>query len=184
MIHLRQKSRGTMRKKSPSPAGGVDEFPDDSPDDVQVEAITPISSASDQPDHSAKEGPTLTLGSAKRLSMRGKAARALVTALVVIAARVVLPHPTFILPPGNARHQTLAPVQTPQSGRFSTGEWEQVAGPPVQTAYFYDLVPSPSAQDTAYACLFLESFNAGQVIIRSDITELWVTRDAGYTWRQ
>ena len=173
-----------MRKKSPSPAGGVDEFPDDSPDDVQVEAITPISSASDQPDHSATEGPTLTLGWAKRLSMRGKAARALVTALVVIAALVVLPHPTFILPPGNARHQTLAPVQTPQSGRFSTGEWEQVAGPPVQTAYFYDLVPSPSAQDTAYACLFLESFNAGQVIIRSDITELWVTRDAGYTWRQ
>jgi hypothetical protein len=121
----------------------------------------------------------------KRLTVRGKVARTLIVALAMVAALVVLlPHPTFTLSPDTARGPTPAPPQTPQADRFSTGEWEPVAGPPVQTAYFYDLVPSPSSQDTAYACLFLESFDAGRVTVNSDITELWVTRDAGYSWRQ
>ena len=74
---------------------------------------------------------------------------------MIAALVVLLPNPTFTLPLGVARHPTLAPMQTPLPGKFSTGEWEPVAGPPVQTAYFYDLVPSPSEPDTAYACLFL-----------------------------
>ncbi|HEY7020728.1 MAG TPA: hypothetical protein VH349_06385 [Ktedonobacterales bacterium] len=171
-----------MRKKSPSPAdsmGEVDEFADESLDGIWIEPITSISSASRQPGHSAAEGSAIAPGWRKRLSTRGKAARALVTALVVIAALVVLlPNPIFTLPPGVARHPTLAPVQTPLPGKFSTGEWEPVARPPVQTAYFYNLVPSPSKPDTAYACLFLEP--AGN----SSAAQLWVTRDAGYTWRR
>jgi hypothetical protein len=197
MLHLRKRSEEVMRKKSPSPPVGLDDSdeppevaPDESLDAVRIEAISPAPSASHQPDRSAPdrstaEWPAIAPDWTKRLSTRSKVARALVIALVMIAVlAVLLPNPIFTLPPGVARHSTLAPAQTPQPGKFSTGEWEQVAGPPVQTAYFYDLVPSPSAQDTAYACLFLESLDAGQVIIRSDITELWVTRDAGYTWRQ
>lgn len=174
-----------MRKKSQSPPGSADEFSDKLLDDAQVEAITPISNASDHPNHSAAEESAATPDWTKRLTKRGKAARVLVIALVMIAALVVLlPRPAFILPPGLARYMTPAPTQTPLPGRFSTGEWEPVARPPVQTAYAYDVVPSPVSPNTAYACLFLESFNAGQASARSAITELWVTRDAGYTWRQ
>jgi hypothetical protein len=174
-----------MRKKSPSSADGADEFSDESLDDVLVEAITPISSGPAPPGRSAAEGSLLAPDWAKRLTARGKAARTLIIALAMITAlAVVLPHPAFTLSAVNARHPPLAPTLTPQPARFSTGDWEPVAGPPVQTAYFYDLVPSPVNPNTAYACLFLESFDAGHVAVNSDITELWITRDAGYTWRQ
>jgi hypothetical protein len=168
-----------MRKKLQSSVDDANEYPEEPPDDVQIEAITSTSSTYDQPDHSAAEGLTLAPGWTKRLSTRSKATRAVVIALVMIAALIVLlPNPTFTLPPGFARHPTLTPVQTPLPGKFSTGEWEPVAGPPVRTAYFYDLVPSPSRQDTAYACLFLESATT------SSVAQLWATRDAGYTWRR
>jgi hypothetical protein len=174
-----------MRKKSQSSASGADEFSDESLDDLQVEAITSLSKASDQRHRSAAEEPAAAPGWTKRLPTRGKVTRALVTALVVIAALVILlPHPTFTLPPGVARLMTPAPTQTPLPGRLSTGEWEPVAMPPVQTAYFYDLVPSPVNPNTAYACLFLESLDSGQIVMKSNIAELWVTGDAGYTWRQ
>jgi hypothetical protein len=174
-----------MRKKSPSSSDSANEFPEEPPDDLQVEAITPITSASGQPDRSAAEGAATTLGWTKRLTTHGKAVRALVIVLVIIVVLVILlPHPTVTLPSGIARLLTPAPTQTPQPGRFSTGEWEPVAGPPVQTAYFYDLVPSPVNPNTAYTCLFLESLEAGQIVVRSDVPELWFTRDAGYTWRQ
>jgi hypothetical protein len=171
-----------MRKKSPSPAdgmGGWDELADESLDGIWIETITSTSSASHRLGHSAAEGSAIAPGWRKRLSTRGKVARALVIALVMIAALVVLlPNPIFTLPLGIARHPTLAPVQTPLPGRFSTGDWEPVAGPSVQTAYFYDLVPSPSRPDTAYACLFRDSAD------NRGVAQLWVTRDAGYSWRQ
>ncbi|HEY7092218.1 MAG TPA: hypothetical protein VH393_03510 [Ktedonobacterales bacterium] len=120
-----------MRKKSPSPAdsmGGADESADESLDGIWIEAITSTSSASHQPGHSAAERSAIATDWRKRLSTRGKAARALVFALVVIAALVVLlPNPIFTLPLGVARHPTLAPMQTPLLVRFSTGEWEPVA---------------------------------------------------------
>jgi hypothetical protein len=179
MLHLRKRSAEAMRKKSQSPAGGADEFSDESLDDVQVEAITAISNAPDLPGHSAAEESAAAPGWTKRLSTRGKVARTLVIALAVIVALVVLlPNPAFTLPPGIVRRLTPASTQTPLPGRFSTGDWEPVARPPIQTAYSYDLVPSPVNPDTAYACLFIESAEHNSVV------QLWITRDAGYAWRQ
>jgi len=171
-----------MREKSPSPAHGSDDSDDpleESLDGVWIETITSTSSASHQPDHSAADRRTVSPTWTMRLSTRGKAARTLIIALAMIVALVVLlPNPAFPLPSEAARRLTPAPTQTPHLGRFSTGDWEPVAGPPVQTAYFYDLIPSPSTQDTAYTCLFIKSAE------HSSVVQFWLTRDAGYTWRK
>ena len=188
MIHLRQKSGEVIRKKPQSPAVGrndADASSDQSLDGVRIEPITPISTASDQPRHSAAEEPAATPGWTKHLTTRAKVARTLVIALVVIATlAVLLPHPTVTLPPGIARLLTPAPTQTPQPGKFTTGPLEPVSGPPVQTDYSYGLVPSAADPDTAYACLFLTGTEDGRQVFKSAAGQLWITHDAGHTWLQ
>jgi hypothetical protein len=174
-----------MRKIPQPPPDGADEPPDDALDGVQIEAISSISGSPDRLRSSTIQKPAIAPDWTKRLTTRGKMVRTLVIAVVLIAALVVLlPHPTFSLPPDLARLLTPAPTQTPQPGRFSTDEWEPVAGPPVQTSSFFPIVPSSAGPNIAYACLFVRSPENGRMGPSGDAGQLWITRDAGYTWRQ
>jgi hypothetical protein len=153
--------------------------------DARVEAIASGSSSeAAPPDHaSADEGggvPSVT----KRLSQRGKVARALIVALALLVALLaLLPHPTFTLPPALARLLTPAPTPTPLPSAFTTGSWDEVPGPPIPAGNYYELTPSLHDPATAYACTMLASA-AAPAGARSSDAALWLTRDAGQTWRQ
>ena len=119
-----------MRENTPSTPDDGDAA-DESFDGAQIDPSA--SSASRAAAHRGREGQRGAPGWTQRLSLQGKLARALVVALaLLVALLVVLPHAAFTVPPGIARWLTPAPTVTPQPGHLSTGQWEQVAGPPVQ----------------------------------------------------
>ncbi|HEY7021564.1 MAG TPA: hypothetical protein VH349_10640 [Ktedonobacterales bacterium] len=76
---------------------------------------------------------------------------------------------------------TPAPTATPQLGHFSVGQWEQVAGPPVQASG--DLVASPVDPLTAYSCTLSLQADPSKPYSARPVT-VWVTHDAGVRWAQ
>jgi photosystem II stability/assembly factor-like uncharacterized protein len=173
-----------MGKNTQSAADEADAA-DESFDGGRIEAMA--SSASSEPEkaeHVGADGPVTAPGWTKRSSTRSKLVRALIVALAVIVALVaLLPRPTFTLPPGIARLLTPPPTQTPQPDRLTTGSWEQVAGPPIPAGNYYELTPSLHDPATDYACTMLVSADAPSGAVPG-AAALWLTRDAGQTWRQ
>ena len=150
---------------------------DDSFDDVRVEPIAPGERAQRGANQSVL-APDWT----KRLSTRGKLARALIAALaVIVAVIVVFPRTNFTLPPQITRLLTPAPTQTPTPGRFTTGAFEQVPLPDDPTATTYAVIPSPHDPSTAYTCAFPVQATSGGDPTSGEIS-LWITHDAGRTW--
>jgi photosystem II stability/assembly factor-like uncharacterized protein len=167
---------GLMREgKEPdvhSPEDGDDSF-----DDVRVESIAPGEQAQRRA-HQSAPAPDWT----KRISTRGKVARALIAALaVIVAVIVVIPRTNFTLPPQITRLLTPAPTQTATPGRFTTGAFEQVLLPDVPTATISAVIPSPHDPSTAYTCTFPAQATSGGVSTSGKIS-LWLTHDAGQTW--
>jgi hypothetical protein len=158
---------------------------DESFDGGRIEAIAPRpSSEPDEPERSSADGPVAAPNWARRLSTRGKLARALIVALAVLVALIaLLPRSTFTLPPGIARLLTPAPTQTPLPGAFTSGSWEQVSGPPIPVGSYFALTASPTDPATAYACVVLASADATGVVTSPGVA-LWLTHDAGQTWRE
>src|SRR5215467_3928358 len=103
MVDWRQTSRrssDTMRKNTRSSADDGDA--DESLDDAHIEPVA--SSALRKVVSPGAEGLVTAPGWMKRLSLRGKLARALIVALVLLVALlVVLPHSAVTLPPAFAR---------------------------------------------------------------------------------
>ena len=150
---------------------------DDSFDDVRVEPIAPGERAQRGANQSVP-APDWT----KRLSTRGKLARALIAALaVIVAVIVVLPRTNFTLPPQITRLLTPAPTQTPTPGRFTTGAFEQVPLPDDPTATTSAVIPSPHDPSTAYTCAFPVQATSGGDPTSGEIS-LWITHDAGQIW--
>jgi photosystem II stability/assembly factor-like uncharacterized protein len=150
---------------------------DGSFDDVRVEPIAPGERAQRGANQSAP-APDWT----KRISTRGKLARAVIAALaVVVAVIVILPRTNFTLPPQITRLLTPAPTQTPTPGRFTTGEFEQVPLPEVPNATTYAVIPSPHDPSTAYTCMNPVQSASGGDPTSGEIS-LWITHDAGQTW--
>ena len=170
-----------MRKNTQSSADDGDAA-EESFDGGRIEAMA--SSGSGKAARLGAERSATAPGWTKRLSTRGKLARALITALAVLVALIVLlPHPAFTLPPEIARLLTPAPTATPQPGHFGAGQWEQIAGPPVQTAGYYDLLASSVDPLTAFTCtLPVPSDPSSPSSVRPII--VWVTHDAGVRWAQ
>src|SRR5689334_18814370 len=129
MVHCRQMTRRgseEMRKNTQSAADDADSA-DESFDGVQIEAIAsrPFSEPDqlDLQERLRPDTPLAALGWTKRLSLRGKLARALVMALAVIVALIaLLPHASLTLPPQITRLLTPAPTQTQAPGRLSAGQ--------------------------------------------------------------
>jgi hypothetical protein len=168
-----------MRRDHEPTTGGAD---DDTFDGVRIEPIEPI--AVIEPGQftggNASPAPDWT----KRISTRGKLARALIATLAVLVALVlVLPRASFTLPPGIARLLTPVPTQTPQPGRFTAGQLEQVMVPPVPGATSNGLAPSPTDPSTAYMCMSPVSSDPNSGIASGEIS-LWLTHDAGTSWRR
>jgi hypothetical protein len=150
---------------------------DESFDDVRVEPIAPGEQAS-RGVNQHTPAPDWT----KRISTRGKLARALIATLAVIVVLiVVLPRTSFTLPPQVTRLLTPAPTQTPTPGHFTAGEFEQIPLPAVPNATPYAVVPSPRDPSTAYACMNPAQSASGGDPTSGEIS-LWVTHDAGHTW--
>ncbi len=134
---------------------------DDSFDDVRVEPIAPIAPGERAQRGANQSAPTPDW--TKRLSTRGKLARALIAALaVIVAVIVVLPRTNFTLPPQITRLLTPAPTQTPTPGRFTTGAFEQVPLPDDPTATTSAVIPSPHDPSTAYTCMFPVQATSGR----------------------
>jgi hypothetical protein len=113
-----------MRGEREPVTGGPDEA-DDALDGVRVEPIAP----NEQKESSANQSIS-ALSWTKRLSTRGKLARALIAMLaVLVALLVVLLRTSFTLPPQITRLLTPAPTQTRSPGRLSAGQLEQVPTP-------------------------------------------------------
>jgi len=154
---------------------------DESLDGVRIEAIaSSVSSDPEKAEHA--DGPVSAPGWTRRISTRGKLARALIIALAVIAMLVTLLRPTFTVPPGIARLLTPVPTQTLLPGAFMSGPWEQISGPPIPAGTYYALTASPTDPATAYACVFIPSADAPGVATSGAV--VWVTHDAGQTWRE
>ncbi len=169
-----------MRKNTPSAADDGDAA-DESFDGAQIKPMA--SSAPGTAAHLGPEGPMAAPGWTQRLSMRGKLARALVVALaLLVVLLVVLPHSTLTVPPAIARLLTPAPTAPPQPGHFTTDSWEQVAGPPVQAALYYDLSPSAVGPLTAFTCTLVPSDPTSSS--RAQSVTVWATHDAGVRWAQ
>jgi hypothetical protein len=150
---------------------------DDSFDEVRVEPIAPGERARRNVSQSVP-APDWT----KRISTRGKLARALIAALaVVVAVIVVLPRTNFTLPPQITRLLTPAPTQTPTPGRFTTGAFEQVPLPHIPAATTSAVIPSPHDASMAYTCAFPVQATFGGDPTSGEIS-LWITHDAGQTW--
>jgi hypothetical protein len=146
-------------------------------DGVRIEPIGPEEGA-----RSGANGGTLAPGWTKRLSTRGKLARALVAALAVIVALIAfLPHATFTLPPQITRLLTPVPTHTPTPGRFSAGQLEQFLLPAVPGAMNDYVTPSPRDPETAYICLSPIQSDPGTGETNGAIS-LWITHDVGQTW--
>lgn len=161
---------------------GDSEDIDASFDGVRVEPLA--SGEVSGPEQSKKGGLAAAPDWTKRISARGKVARALIAALaVIVALAVLLPRANVALPPVVARLLTPAPTQTPQPGRFNSGQWERVHGPPVPSGYFYTLAPAPSNPSMAYACTLPSPIDAIGASASRAVT-VWQTHDAGLTWRQ
>jgi len=173
-----------MRKNTPSAAGDGDAA-DESVDGGRIEAMASSpSSEPEQSERSSAEGPVAAPDWTKRLSTRGKLARALIVALAVLVALVtLLPRSTFTLPPGIARLLTPAPTQTPLPGAFTTGPWEQISGPPVPAGTYYELAASPVDPLTAYTCALAVSSDATS-LYSAHQAPVWITHDAGVSWAQ
>ena len=102
---------------------------------------------------------------------------------MLVALLVLLPRSSFTLPPAIARLLTPAPTATPQPGHFTAGQWVQVAGPPVQTAEYYDLLASPVDPLTAYTCTIPVPSDPSSPYSARPVT-VWVTHDGGVRWTQ
>jgi hypothetical protein len=153
--------------------------------DARVEAIASGSSSEPAPpDHASADERGGVLAFTRRLSQRGKLTRALIVTLALLVALLaLLPHPTLSLLPALARLLTPAPTPTPVPGAFTTGSWDEVPGPPIPAGNYYELTPSLHDPATAYACTMLVSAAAPAGARGSDAA-LWLTRDAGQTWRR
>jgi hypothetical protein len=162
-----------MRGENEPAAGDRSAADGGSVEDVRIEPLQPSVQDVPSPRISAP-----VPGWAKRLSVRGKLARALTVALaLLVALAVLLPRPTFTLPPQLTRLLTPAPTRTPTPGQFSTGAFESVPLPVVPGAALGTLAPSPSDPATAYVCA-----NTPQQTPSSFESPLWVTHDAGQSW--
>src|SRR5262249_18348531 len=144
---------GVMRSEHEPASGGRNEA-DGSVEDARVEPIQPLQP--NQPDERDASRPVASgpaPGWTKRLSVRGKLARALIAALaVLVALAVLLQRSAAPLPPPIARLLTPAPTRTPTPGQFSTGAFESVPLPVVPGADTTWLTPSPRDPATAYTC--------------------------------
>lgn len=150
---------------------------DDSFGDVRVEPIAP-GERTQRGANQTVPAPDWT----KRLSTRGKLARALIAALAVtVAVVVVLPRTNFTLLPQITRLLTPAPTQTPTQGRLTTGAFEQVLLPNIPAATTSAVIPSPHDPSTAYTCAFPVQAASGGDPTSGEIS-LWITHDAGQTW--
>ncbi len=164
-------------REGKEPDGHSADDSDDSFDDVRVEPIAPGEGAQRSASQSVP-APDWT----KRISTRGKLARALIAALAVtVAVIVVLPRTNFTLPPQITRLLTPAPTQTPTPGRFTTGAFEQIPLPDDPTATTSAVIPSPHDPSTAYTCAYPVQATSGGDPISGKIS-LWITHDAGQTW--
>ncbi|HEV2236975.1 MAG TPA: sialidase family protein, partial [Ktedonobacterales bacterium] len=109
----------------------------------------------------------------RRHSVRGKASRALIIALaVIVALAVLLPRPTFTVPPQITR------LLTPVPPAFTTGAFEPVPRPVVPGTRLSFFTPSPRDPATAYVCASPD----GGGPVASGVIALWGTHDAGHTW--
>jgi hypothetical protein len=171
-----------VRKNTQSAADDGDDA-DDSFDGGQIEAMASSgSSASGKAPHVGPEEPVTTPDWTKRLSRRGKLARALIIALVLAVGLItLLPRLSLTLPSGIAWVLTPAPTHTPRPGVITSGPWEPVVGPPVQAGTSYQLTASSVDPSTAYACVFLVSADAPDVAASSAV--IWITHDIGHTWQ-
>ncbi len=164
-------------REGKEPDGHSADDGDDSFDDVRVEPIAPGERAQRGANQSVL-APDWT----KRLSTRGKLARAFIAALAVtVAVIVVFPRTNFTLPPQITRLLTPAPTQTPTPGRFTTGAFEQVPLPDDPTATTSAVIPSPHDPSTAYTCAFPVQATSDGDPTSGEIS-LWITHDAGQTW--
>jgi hypothetical protein len=171
-----------MRKNTQSAADDADA--DESFEGVQIEAIA--SRPSSEPDQSERFSPERALAApswTKRLSRRGKLARALVVALAMVVALIAfLPHANFTLPPQITRLLTPAPTQTRTPGRLTAGQLEQIPTPTAPVAATSNLTPSPHDPDTAYMCIGPAQTDPATSVSAGEIS-LWVSHNAGQTWR-
>jgi hypothetical protein len=155
-------------------------WPDDADGAFEGVVIEPI-----KPDEQASRGPTRSAPAphwSKRLTTKGKLARALVvTLMVIVAVIVVLSQTTFTLPPQITRLLTPAPTQTPTPGRLITGASETVPFPVVPNATANAVVPSPHDASIAYACMNPSQTASGGGPASGEIS-LWITHDAGQSW--
>ena len=151
---------------------------DDSFDDARVEPIAPGARAPGGVNQHTP-APDWT----KRISTRGKLARASIAALaVIVVVIVVLPHTSFALPPQITRLLTPAPTQTPTPGRFTAGQFEQVPTPVVPGATTNPIAPSLRDPATAFTCATpAQTDPAASGPVSGEIS-LWVTHDVGQTW--
>jgi photosystem II stability/assembly factor-like uncharacterized protein len=159
------------------PALGDPDGADESLESVRVEPIAP-----DEVVYPGARRSASAPGWTKRISTRGKLARALVIALAALVALVVIfPRTNVSLPPAVARLLTPAPTQTPTPGRFTAGEFEQISIPDVPNMTSYAIAPSPRDPATAYTCLFPLQLDPNTGAPSGEIS-LWITQDAGRTW--
>jgi hypothetical protein len=171
-------------EKEPATGGPNDALNDalndadgDSFDEARVEPI-----AVDDLKHPDARGNVPAPGWMKRLSPRGKLARALIVAVAVIVALVVLlPRPALTLPPQITRLLTPAPTQTSMPGRFIADQFEQVPMPPVPGAMTTFITPSPRDTNTAFTCATPTQPDAASGPVSGEVS-LWVTHDVGQTW--
>jgi hypothetical protein len=165
-----------MRGENEPAAGGQSDAEDGAVEDARVEPIRP-----NPPGERGVPHPTASVASpgwTKRLSGRGKAARALSIALAVLVALVVLlPHSTSSLPPPIPQLLTQIPrLLTPAPAAFTTGALVRIPRLVVPGAQGNGVVPAPRDPASAYDCTTPPG-GAG-----SGAIALWGTHDAGQTW--
>jgi hypothetical protein len=165
-----------MRGENEPAIGGRSDTDGGSVEDARIEPLQPT-----QPDESDASRPTSGApapGWTKRLSARGKLARALVVALaMLVTLAVLLLRSAAPLPPQIAKLLTPAPTRTPTPGQFTTGAFEPVPPPDIPGANMARLMPSPRDPATAYVCP-----NQSAQDPTSGESPLWVTHTAGQTW--
>jgi hypothetical protein len=155
--------------------------PDDDADEwFDGARVEPIASGART--HSGASGSAAAPDWTRRLSARGKLARALIVALAVIVALIaLLAHSNYTLPPQIGRLLTPAPTQTPTPGNFTAGPLEQISLPAVPGATTAGVTPSARDPATAYTCMFPVSSDPNSKVVSGEIS-LWVTHDVGRSW--
>jgi hypothetical protein len=155
-----------MRGENEPAAGNLSDADGGSVEDASVEPILPPVRSASRPRASAP-----VPGWTKRLSVRGKLARALIIALAVLVALAVpLLRGAAPLPP------QLTQLLTPTPGQFTTAAFESVPLPVVPGAELSALRSSPRDPATAYVCTYPQHASFGGA------SPLWVTHTAGQTW--